>query len=93
MTKIDITEILQSQLSDLTRREAAGLVDAVFAEMKHAFCEKGILKISGFGVFEVKDKSERVGRNPQTGKPMTISARRVLTFNPSKVLREQINRD
>ncbi|MEM6959588.1 MAG: HU family DNA-binding protein, partial [Myxococcota bacterium] len=49
------------------------------------------VKISGFGKFEVRDKRERIGRNPRTGSPMPISARRVLTFKHSQVLRNALN--
>jgi len=50
------------------------------------------VKVSGFGIFEVKDKKDRKGRNPQTGEILTIGARRILNFKPSNLLREAINR-
>jgi len=50
------------------------------------------LKISGFGSFVVKQKNDRRGRNPQTGETITISARRIVTFKPSSILREAINK-
>jgi len=50
------------------------------------------VKVSGFGIFEVKDKKDRKGRNPQTGEILTIGARRISNFKPSNLLREAINR-
>ena len=62
---------------------------AGFSDSKEESCEK--IKISGFGKFEVKQKKERIGRNPQTGERITISARRVLNFSPSQVLKAMLN--
>ena len=59
--------------------------------MGSEMCIRDRLKISGFGKFEVKAKKERVGRNPQTGQQIMISARRVLTFKPSQVLKSALN--
>ena len=63
----------------------------VFDTMKEVLTEGSKIKISGFGNFVVREKKERVGRNPQTGAPIPISARRVLTFKPSQVLKTVLN--
>ncbi len=59
--------------------------------MKEELCKGGNIKISGFGKFRVRPKKARMGRNPQTGEAMVISARKVLTFTPSRILRDGIN--
>lgn len=92
MTKADLVEILHREVG-FSKKEAAELVEMIFDTMK-ATLEKGEkVKISGFGNFEVRDKRARVGRNPQTGKVIEISARRVLTFKPSQVLKAALNTD
>ena len=91
MTKADIVDTVYEKVGGFSKREAADIVEAVFETVK-ATLEKGEkLKISGFGNFIVRDKKERVGRNPQTGKEITISARRVLTFKPSLLLNKALN--
>jgi len=90
MTKADIAERIQSELG-CTRNEAADLLESVLSIMKETLESGEDLKISGFGKFEVKQKKDRKGRNPQTGEPITIEARRVLAFRPSSVLRDTIN--
>jgi integration host factor subunit alpha len=91
MTKADIVDTVYEKVGGFSKREAADIVEAVFETVK-ATLEKGEkLKISGFGNFVVRDKKERVGRNPQTGKEITISARRVLTFKPSVLLNKALN--
>ena len=65
-------------------------MDLVFKVIKDTLSKGGKVKISGFGNFSIRDKTTRVGRNPQTGDAMEISARRVLTFKPSQVLKEDV---
>ena len=77
---------------ELTRRESAELVEAVFAIMKSTLESGENLKIPGFGSFVVKQKADRRGRNPQTGESLTIEARRILTFKPSPLLKAAINK-
>ena len=71
--------------------EVAEIVETVFDTIKETLEKGEKIKISGFGNFVVRDKNARVGRNPQTGKEITISARRVLTFKPSQVLKNVLN--
>jgi integration host factor subunit alpha len=68
------------------------MMEAVFSIMKKTLESGETLKISGFGTFIVKQKTDRRGRNPQTGEPITIEARRILTFKPSNLLRDAINK-
>ena len=90
MTKADIVERIQAK-TGLTQKESAVLIEVVFATMKRTLESGENLKISGFGNFEVRQKADRLGRNPQTGETITIEARRVLTFKPSSVLRRAVN--
>lgn len=92
MTKLELTEMIQLN-SGLTKRESADILDTVFSIIKETLNQGENLKISGFGSFEIKEKSPRMGRNPQTGESITISRRRVLSFKPSTVLKAQINQE
>jgi integration host factor subunit alpha len=91
MTKADIVENVHERVGGFSRKEAAELVELVFEILKETLGKGEKVKISGFGNFVVRQKKERVGRNPQTGEEITISARRVLTFQVSPVLKESIN--
>ena len=91
MTKAEIVQAVYSRLGGFSKKESADLVDLVFETMKETLGRGEKIKISGFGNFVVRDKNARVGRNPQTGQEITISARRVLTFKPSQVLKNALN--
>ena len=90
MTKADIVEALYEKVG-FSKKEAADLVELVFDTLKNTLANGQKIKISGFGNFVVREKRSRVGRNPQTGESIEISARRVLTFRPSQVLRSEVN--
>lgn len=90
MTKADIVEALYEKVG-FSKKEAADLVELVFDTLKSTLAKGQKIKISGFGNFVVREKRSRVGRNPQTGQSIEISARRVLTFRPSQVLRSEVN--
>lgn len=90
MTKADIVEALYEKVG-FSKKEAADLVELVFDNLKATLAKGQKVKISGFGNFVVREKRSRVGRNPQTGQSIEISARRVLTFRPSQVLRSEVN--
>lgn len=90
MTKAELVEAVYSEIG-FSKKEAADVVEAVFDAMKETLEAGDKLKISGFGNFVVRQKRARVGRNPQTGKAITITQRRVLTFKPSQVLKDAIN--
>ena len=91
MTKADIIEKVCEEVGGFSKKEAADVVEAVFELMKNTLAEGEKIKISGFGNFVVREKKARIGRNPQTGEEITISARRVLTFKPSQVLKNILN--
>ena len=91
MTKADIVNIVYNKIGGITKKESARLVEAVFETMKENLSRGERIKISGFGNFLVRQKKERIGRNPQTGTPITISRRHVLSFKPSQILKAALN--
>lgn len=93
MTKAEIIDAVYEKVGGFSKKEAAEIVEAVFDTMKEVLADGEKIKISGFGNFVVRRKKERIGRNPQTGAPIPISARRVLTFKPSQVLKGVLNPD
>ncbi|MEA3241045.1 MAG: integration host factor subunit alpha [Pseudomonadota bacterium] len=90
MTKADIVETIYEKVG-LPKRKSAKIVDMIFDIIKGKLENGENVKVSGFGSFAVRNKNARRGRNPQTGEEITISARRVLSFKPSNVLRKHIN--
>ena len=91
MTKADIIEAVYEKVGGFSKKEAAEIVESVFNQIKETLERGEKIKISGFGNFIVREKKARIGRNPQTGEEITISARRVLTFKPSQVLKDALN--
>ena len=91
MTKAEIVQALYSKVGGFSRKESAELVDLVFEMMKETLGRGEKIKVSGFGNFVLRDKRQRPGRNPQTGQPIRISERRVLTFKASQILKQVLN--
>ena len=89
LTKSDIVEDLNNEIG-LNKREAKELVDLLFNDIKNLLSEGHEVKLSGFGNFQLKDKSPRPGRNPRTGEDVEISARRVVTFKSGQKLKESV---
>lgn len=89
MTKADLVDMLFENMG-LSKREAKLLVDVFFDEIRSRLEMGSAVKLSGFGNFQLRDKSERPGRNPKTGKDIAITARRVVTFHASAKLREAV---
>lgn len=90
VTKADIVEKVYDKIG-FSKKEASELVEMVFGTLKDVLEKGEKVKISGFGNFSVREKNERIGRNPQTGEQIKISARRVLTFKPSQALKAMLN--
>ncbi len=90
MTKADIVEKVYEKIG-FSKKESSELVELVFDTMKATLEKAEKIKISGFGNFVVREKEERIGRNPQTGTQIIISARKVLNFRPSQVLKAMLN--
>ncbi len=91
LTKARIVENLFSK-NLFTKTECTEIVETIFEIMKQTLEQGEDVLISGFGKFSVKDKNERRGRNPQTGEPIILSSRRVVTFKCSGVLRQKIDK-
>jgi integration host factor subunit alpha len=90
MTKADLVGLIYERVGS-SRKEAGEVVEEVFAIIRDTLRKGEKVKISGFGSFVVNRKRARRGRNPQTGEPITIDSRRVLSFKASQVLKEQVN--
>ena len=75
----------------ISRNESANLVDSVFSEILTSLIKGDDVKISSFGTFIVREKKERIGRNPKTGEEVPITARSVVTFRASNVLKSKVN--
>lgn len=91
MTKADIVQTVYADLGGFSKKEAADLVDLVFETMKETLGRGEKIKVSGFGNFVLRDKRPRQGRNPQTGTPIMITERRVLSFKASQLLKQALN--
>ena len=89
LTKADLSEKLHEELG-LNKREVKDIVELFFDEIRTALESGNQVKISGFGNFDLRDKSERPGRNPKTGEEIPISARRVVTFRPGQKLKQRV---
>lgn len=89
LTKAEMVEQLHDELG-LNNREAKEIVEQIFEEMRAALTAGESVKVVGFGVFNLRDKTSRVGRNPKTGEKTLISARRVVTFHAGRVLRKRV---
>lgn len=90
MTKKDLIEKVRD-ISRFQRKEAEEIVESVLDIMKETLASGEEIKVSGFGKFIVHQKHDRTGRNPQTGEPLIITARKILTFKPSIILKQEIN--
>jgi integration host factor subunit alpha len=91
MTKADIAEKIHTT-TGLSKKDSVAMLEAVFSIMKSTLETGEKIKVAGFGNFEVKQKKDRIGRNPQTGETITIEARSILTFKPSALLRQAVNK-
>jgi integration host factor subunit alpha len=90
VTRAQLGEAVYQEVG-LSRNESAELLEAVLSEMSSALSRGETVKISSFGSFSVRQKGQRIGRNPKTGEEVPILPRRVLVFRPSQVLKSQIN--
>ena len=89
LTRADLSDVVHREIG-LSRAESASIVERILHHMCHSLSEGENVKISGFGSFLLRDKGERVGRNPKTGVEVPIAPRRVLTFRASQMMRERI---
>ena len=90
ITRADLSEAVYQEVG-LSRNESAALVETVLDEIADALAQGETVKISSFGSFAVRQKGQRIGRNPKTGEEVPILPRRVLVFRPSQVLKSRIS--
>ena len=89
LTRADLSDALQREVG-LSRADSAKLVEEILDHMCDALARGENVKISGFGTFVLRDKGQRIGRNPKTGVEVPIAPRRVLTFRASQMMRDRI---
>lgn len=90
LTKADIVEAIIAQVG-IPRPEAREMVDVMFEEIRVCLASGEAVKLSGFGNFELRDKSQRPGRNPKTGEEIPITARRVVSFKAGQKLKARVS--
>jgi len=89
LTKAELADRLHEEVG-LNKRESKEFVDAFFQSLSEALSDGRQVKVSGFGNFDLRRKSERPGRNPKTGVEIPITARTVVTFKPGQKLKERV---
>ena len=89
LTRADLADSVHEEVG-LTRQDCAGLVERTLELIAEALQNGEVVKLSGFGVFQVRDKRARMGRNPKTGEPAAIDPRRVISFRASQVLKARV---
>ena len=90
VTRADLSEAVYREIG-LSRSESAILVETVIDHISGSLLKGETVKLAGFGTFSLRDKKERIGRNPKTGKEVPITSRRVLVFKPSKIMRDRVD--
>lgn len=90
VTRADLTEAVYREIG-LSRAESAALVESIIDHIIDALLRGESVKLAGFGTFSLRDKKERMGRNPKTGREVPITPRRVLVFKPSTVLKDRVD--
>ena len=91
LTRADLADALQERVDAVSREDAVELVETFLNEISSALIQGDQVKLSSFGSFGLRDKKERMGRNPKTGELVPITPRRVLYFRPSSIVKERIN--
>lgn len=90
ITRVDLYAAVYKQMN-LSRSEASAMVELVLKEITDTLVKGETVKLSSFGLFVLRKKNQRMGRNPKTGTEAPISSRRVVVFKPSAILKQQIN--
>ena len=91
MTKADLADKIHST-TGLSKKDSLDMLESILSILKSTLETGEKIKIAGFGNFEVRQKKDRAGRNPHTGEAITIEARRILSFKPSTLLRQAVNK-
>ncbi|MDH3348808.1 MAG: integration host factor subunit alpha [Desulfobulbaceae bacterium] len=92
VTRKELSASVNTSLG-ISQRNASEIIDTVFATLKKTLVDGESIKLVQFGTLAVRDKAPRKGRNPRTGEAMTISKRQMISFRPSKRLRERLNKE
>ena len=90
VTRSDLTDAVYREIG-LSRTESQALVESVLDHITNTLVSGEKVKLAGFGTFSLRDKNERIGRNPKTGEEVPITPRRVLVFKPSQVMKDRVN--
>lgn len=91
ITRIDLAEAIYEEIG-LSRKDSNELLEMVLDEISENLISGNEVKISSFGTFTLREKNERIGRNPKTGKEVPITPRKVISFRPSQMMRKKINK-
>ncbi|MDH2449536.1 HU family DNA-binding protein (plasmid) [Priestia megaterium] len=89
MNKTEVVDAVATK-SELTKQDSKKAVDALFETISNALAKEEKIQLVGFGTFEIRERAERTGRNPQTGEEMIIPASKVPAFKPGKELKEAV---
>ncbi len=89
LTRADLADTLNRQIG-LSRTDSAAMIESILEHVTNALIDGENVKISGFGTFVLRDKGQRIGRNPKTGVEVPITPRRVLTFRASQGMRDRL---
>ena len=90
VTRSDLTDAVYREIG-LSRTESQQMVESVLDLITDSLVAGEKVKLAGFGTFSLRDKNERMGRNPKTGEEVPITSRRVLVFKPSQVMKDRVN--
>ena len=90
VTRADLTDAVYREIG-LSRTESQALVESVLDHISQALISGENVKLAGFGTFSLREKKERIGRNPKTGEEVPITPRRVLVFKPSQLMKDRVN--
>ncbi len=91
ITKVDLVQEIYKNHDGVTKAEASAAVEGILRITKDCLIGGSDVLLSGFGKFKIKEKSERKGRNPQTGEELMLDSRRVVTFSSSNILKDRVN--
>lgn len=92
ITRMELANVLKNRFG-LTASDSYKMIDIIFDEIEQSLINGEEVKITGFGTFKILSKSARIGRNPKTGVPAVISARKVATFRPSEDFKKNVNKN
>ena len=93
MTRSELVDSVLAKNPDMTHKQAEDLMEVILREITHTLSEGGRVELRGFGIFSIRQREERQGRNPRTGEAIRISAKGIPFFKAGKLLRNRLNSD